>query len=108
MTLEFKEGRSLVYPELLDTTSSSVVNYIRKDVEEVEVEDEMTGETRTEYKFLEATPTKQEYEIWVVKQAASTDNTMNQEAIAELAELQEEQFTAMEEAIAELAESLVE
>lgn len=51
-------------PALIDTTSSATTVYLRKDVEEVEIEDPMhEGETRKQWKYMERTCTHEEYNI---------------------------------------------
>ena len=62
MTLNFYKSESNVKPELLDTTSSKKVVYIRQNVVELEKTDENTGETYTYYEYEEAKLTKEEYE----------------------------------------------
>lgn len=62
MTLNFYTSQSTVKPDLLDTTSSKKVVYIRQNVVEVETTDELTGETHTYYEYEEAKLTKAEYE----------------------------------------------
>ena len=61
MILNWHKSESSVYPELVDTTSSNVVVYLRKNVVEKQVKDEITGETHTMYEYDEAKLTKAEY-----------------------------------------------
>lgn len=61
MKLYYKKSQSSVYPELVDTTSSRKVVYLRKDVVEIETTDEFSGETHTYYEYDEAKITKEEY-----------------------------------------------
>lgn len=49
------------YPQLVDITSSPTTVYLRKNIKAVDVEDEMTGNTRTEYHYDEAAISKDEY-----------------------------------------------
>lgn len=69
MQLTYHKSQSTVYPELLDTTSSKTVVYIRKNVTEQLVFDEMTGESHIMYEYDEATPTKSKYEQYLKEQA---------------------------------------
>jgi hypothetical protein len=46
------EATANARPDTIDSTSSSSVIYLRKDIKEVTIEDEM-GETRTVYQYLE-------------------------------------------------------
>lgn len=62
MTLHFYKSQSTVKPELLDTTSSKKVVYIRQNIVELERDDELTGDTHTYYEYDEAKLTKAEYE----------------------------------------------
>lgn len=62
MTLNYKKSESSIYPELIDTTSSEKVVYLRKDVEEKQRTDEITRETYTYYEYLEAKVSKADYE----------------------------------------------
>lgn len=62
MTLNYKKSESSIHPELTDTTSSKTTVYLRKNVEEKQREDEITGETYTYYEYDEAKVPKAEYE----------------------------------------------
>ena len=85
MTLKWHKSCSTIYPELLDETSSKTSVYIRKNVEEKEIEEpHITDENgdpvkQTVYEYDEAILTKSEYEIYKVE-------TNAEQAIAELAE----------------------
>lgn len=117
MKLEYKTGRSSSYPKLIDDTSSKFVTYVRKNVREIQVPDyrhdkmdtdEETEPTmRTEYEYDEARPTKEEYKLYLEFLATENANTDSQLAIAELAELIDEQNTNIELALAEMAEALL-
>lgn len=59
MKLEFKKSQSSVKPELIDTTSSKKVVYIRKNIVEVQKDD------TTFYEYNEAKLTKVEYQEYL-------------------------------------------
>lgn len=48
-------------PQAVDNTSSPTTVYLRKNIEAVEIEDVETGNKRTEYRYEEATISKDEY-----------------------------------------------
>ena len=66
MNLYFKKSQSAVKPELIDTTSSKKVVYIRRNIIEAVVED------TTYYEYDEAKLTKAEYAEYL-KELESTD-----------------------------------
>lgn len=68
MTLNYKKTESTIYPELIETTSSKKVVYLRKDVTEKQRIDETTGQTYTYYEYLEAKIPKADYEKYLQKQ----------------------------------------
>lgn len=49
------------YPKIIDNTSSPTTVYLRKNIKAVEVDDEISGNTRTEYHYEEASVSKDEY-----------------------------------------------
>ena len=66
MNLYFKKSQSSVKPELVDTTSSKKVVYIRQNIVEVVVDE------TTFYEYDEAKLTKAEYEEYL-KELEATD-----------------------------------
>lgn len=68
MTLNYKKSESSVYPDLIDTTSSKTTVYLRKNAEEKQRTDEITGETYTYYEYDEAKVPKPEYEEYLREQ----------------------------------------
>ena len=66
MKLEFYKSSSSVKPELIDTTSSKKVVYIRQNIIETQIDD------TTFYKYDEAKLTKAEYEEYL-KELGATD-----------------------------------
>ena len=65
MNLYFKKSQSAVKPELVDTTSSKKVVYIRQNIFETVVED------TTYYEYDEAKLTKAEYQEYLKELEAS-------------------------------------
>lgn len=67
MILDYKKSESTIYPELIDTTSSKKVVYLRKNVVEKQIEDEYTGKSYTMYEYDEAKLTKAEYKQYLTE-----------------------------------------
>ena len=84
MKLNYVKSQSSVKPDLLDTTSSKVVVYLRQNIVENKKTDEMSGEETVFYEYEEAKLTKQEYQeylkeleiIDIQKQRADIDYIM--------------------------------
>lgn len=66
------------YPQLVDITSSPTTVYLRKNIKAVDVEDEMTGNTRTEYHYDEAAISKDEYINMLHEQQEVTDEALQE------------------------------
>ena len=66
------------YPQLVDITSSPTTVYLRKNIKAVDVEDEMTGSTRTEYHYDEVAITKDEYINMLHEQQEVTDEALQE------------------------------
>lgn len=79
MNLVYYESQSSQKPDLIDTTSSKKVVYLRKDITttEVPVDDSENAETTTMYTYKEAKLTKEEYETY--KLELQMDNTIDLE-----------------------------
>lgn len=105
MTIEYYTAESNISPELVDSTSSRKYTYIRQNVQKVEREDH-DGSKYTVYVYEEAKLTKEEYAIYLVAQTNDDTSVQIQLAIADLAEQQEANISALQEAIAELAETV--
>lgn len=69
MKLKYYKSESTIYPELIDTTSSKTTVYLRKNVVEKQVTDEINGESHTMYEYNEAKLTKAEYEKYLQEMA---------------------------------------
>ena len=65
MKLNFIKSQSSVKPDLLDTTSSKVVVYLRQNIVENKKTDEMSGEETIFYEYEEAKLTKAEYQEYL-------------------------------------------
>ena len=65
MKLNFIKSQSSVKPDLVDTTSSKIVVYIRQNIVENIKIDEMSGEETVFYEYEEAKLTKAEYQEYL-------------------------------------------
>ena len=91
MKLNYIKSQSSVKPDLVDTTSSKVVVYLRQNIVENKKIDEMSGEETVFYEYEEAKLTKQEYQeylkeleiIDIQQQRADIDYIMLMTGIAE-------------------------
>ena len=91
MKLNYVKSQSSVKPDLIDTTSSKVVVYLRQNIVENIKTDEISGEETVFYEYDEAKLTKEEYKeylkeleiIDIQKQRADIDYIMLMTGIAE-------------------------
>ena len=91
MKLNYIKSQSSVKPDLVDTTSSKAVVYLRQNIVENIKTDEMSGEETVFYEYEEAKLTKQEYQeylkeleiIDIQQQRADIDYIMLMIGIAE-------------------------
>ena len=91
MKLNFIKSQSSVKPDLVDTTSSKVVVYLRQNIVENIKTDEMSGKETVFYEYEEAKLTKAEYQeylkeleiIDIQQQRADIDYIMLMTGIAE-------------------------
>ena len=65
MKLNYVKSQSSVKPDLIDTTSSKVVVYLRQNIVENKKTDEMSGEETVFYEYEEAKLTKAEYQEYL-------------------------------------------
>lgn len=65
MKLNYVKSQSSVKPDLVDTTSSKVVVYLRQNIVENIKTDEMSGEETVFYEYEEAKLTKTEYQEYL-------------------------------------------
>ena len=67
MRLEYYKSQSTEKPDLIDDYSSKYVTYLRKNIVEKQVYDEMTEDTHTVYEYDEAKLTKEEYKQYLTQ-----------------------------------------
>jgi len=79
MNIQYNKSQSDTRPVEVDTESSKVSVYLRKNIEEKTVKDPVTDEDRTYFEYDEAILTKNEYALY-------QETVETQLAIAELAE----------------------
>ena len=65
MKLNYIKSQSSVKPDLVDTTSSKVVVYLRQNIVEKIKTDEMSGKETVFYEYDEAKLTKAEYQEYL-------------------------------------------
>ena len=65
MNLNYVKSQSSVKPDLVDTTSSKVVVYLRQNIVENIKTDEISGEETVFYEYDEAKLTKEEYQEYL-------------------------------------------
>ena len=65
MKLNYVKSQSSVKPDLVDTTSSKVVVYLRQNIVENKKTDETSGKETVFYEYEEAKLTKQEYQEYL-------------------------------------------
>ena len=65
MKLNFIKSQSSVKPDLVDTTSSKIVVYLRQNIVENIKTDEMSGKETVFYEYEEAKLTKAEYQEYL-------------------------------------------
>ena len=65
MKLNYIKSQSSVKPDLVDTTSSKIVVYLRQNIVENIKTDEMSGKETVFYEYEEAKLTKQEYQEYL-------------------------------------------
>ena len=91
MKLNYVKSQSSVKPDLVDTTSSKVVVYLRRNIVENIKTDEKSGKETVFYEYEEAKLTKEEYQeylkeleiIDIQQQRADIDYIMLMMGIAE-------------------------
>lgn len=70
--MEWKAAQSAERPEELDTTSSKVYNYARRNIEEAEVEDP-SGTRMTVYNYEELKVEKSSWDFYIALEQAKAD-----------------------------------
>ena len=74
--MDYHKSSGDEYPKLVDITSSPTTVYLRKNVREVEVTDEVTSEKRIAYEYDEAIITKDEYINMLKNQTEELENVI--------------------------------
>lgn len=78
----FYKSESNEKPELLDFTSSPTTVYIRRNLEEVEVEDAETGDTRLVWRYDECRMSKEDYIAELQSRQDETDEALQEVILA--------------------------
>ena len=99
MTLYFKKSQSSVNPELIDTTSSKKVVYIRQNIVEVQ------RDNATFYEYDEAKLTKAEYAEYL-KELEATDTLEIVENLKSENQALSEQIDMLTNCILEMSEMI--
>ena len=97
MKLEFKKSQSSVKPDILDTTSSKKIVYIRQNIIEVQKDD------TTFYEYDEAKLTKTEYQDYL-KELETTDTLEIVENLKSENQTLSEQIDMLTNCILEMSE----
>ena len=103
MKLNYIKSQSSVYPELVDTTSSKKVMYLRQNIEEVTIIDEESGEDITYYEYDEAKLTKEEYEKYL-EELSATETLENIENLKAENQMLTEQIDMLTSCLMEMSE----
>ena len=99
MKLEFYKSSSSVKPELIDTTSSKKVVYIRQNIVEVQKDD------TTFYEYDEAKLTKEDYQKYL-KEMEATDTLKTIENLKSENQALSEQVDMLTNCVLEMSEVL--
>ncbi|HCK87196.1 MAG TPA: hypothetical protein DHW39_00135 [Erysipelotrichaceae bacterium] len=83
--MNWKKSESAERPSELDTTSSKVVNYVRKNIVEKQIESE--GQTATMYDYEELAVPKSDWLLFSGLSDSETRISEAEDAIIELAEI---------------------
>ena len=105
MKLKYIKSQSSVKPDLVDTTSSKVVVYLRQNIIENIKIDEMSGEETAFYEYDEAKLTKQEYQEYL-KELNSSDTLQTIENLKAENQNLNEQVSMLTECLLEMSETV--
>lgn len=105
MKLNYVKSQSSVKPDLIDTTSSKVVVYLRQNIVENIKTDEMSGEEITFYEYDEAKLTKQEYQEYL-KELNGSDTLQTIENLKAENQNLNEQVSMLTECLLEMSETV--
>ena len=105
MKLNYIKSQSSVKPDLVDTTSSKVVVYLRQNIVENIKTDEMSGEEIVFYEYDEAKLTKAEYQEYL-KELNGFDTLQTIENLKTENQNLNEQVTMLTECLLEMSETV--
>ena len=105
MKLNFVKSQSSVKPDLIDTTSSKVVVYLRQNIIENIKTDEMSGEETVFYEYDEAKLTKEEYQEYL-KELNGSDTLQTIENLKTENQNLNEQVTMLTNCLLEVSETV--
>ena len=105
MKLNYIKSQSSVKPDLIDTTSSKVVVYLRQNIVENIKTDEMSGEEIVFYEYDEAKLTKAEYQEYL-KELNSSDTLQTIENLKVENQNLNEQVSMLTECLLEMSETV--
>ena len=103
MKLRYVKSQSSVKPDLVDTTSSKVVVYLRQNIVENIKTDEMSGEATVFYEYEEAKLTKAEYQEYL-KELNGSDTLQTIEDLKTENQNLNEQVTMLTNCLLEVSE----
>ena len=105
MKLNFIKSQSSVKPDLVDTTSSKAVVYLRQNIVENIKTDEMSGEETVFYEYEEAKLTKAEYQEYL-KELNSSDTLQTIEDLKAENQNLNEQVSMLTNCLLEVSETV--
>ena len=105
MNLTYIKSQSSVKPDLVDTTSSKVVVYLRQNIVEKIKTDEMSGEETVFYEYEEAKLTKEEYQEYL-KELNGSDTLQTIEDLKVENQNLNEQVSMLTECLLEMSETV--
>ena len=105
MKLKYVKSQSSVKPDLIDTTSSKVVVYLRQNIVEKIKTDEMSGEETVFYEYEEAKLTKAEYQEYL-KELNGSDTLQTIEDLKAENQNLNEQVSMLTECLLEMSETV--
>ena len=105
MILNYIKSQSSVKPDLVDTTSSKVVVYLRQNIVENIKTGEMSGEETVFYEYEEAKLTKQEYQEYL-KELNDSDTLQTIEDLKAENQNLNEQVSMLTECLLEMSETV--
>ena len=105
MKLKYIKSQSSVKPDLVDTTSSKVVVYLRQNIVENVKTDEISGEESVFYEYEEAKLTKAEYQEYL-KELNGSDTLQTIEILKAENQNLNEQVTMLTNCLLEVSETV--